>query len=99
MVPKVTSLYRVPALSQQATDRQQVLDDYYAKAQAKHAALRVTLSPPQVIEIAEFLSREFFMAGVPVSSLRSWVLNHRLLRRFYHPLRRLNHLLRRVRQR
>jgi glycosyltransferase involved in cell wall biosynthesis len=98
MVPKVTSLYRVPAVAQLATDRQHVLDDYYAKAQDKHALLRVTLSPPQVLKIAESLSRELFVAGIPVSRLRNWVLSNRLLRRMYHPLRKVVHLMRRIRQ-
>lgn len=99
MVPKVTSIYRVPSSADHATDRQQVLDEYYAKAQAKHAKLHLTLSPPQILEIAELLSRQLFVAGVPVSRLRNWVLASPVLRRFYHPLRKLNHLFRRLRQR
>lgn len=99
LVPKLTSLYRVPAVSGDALERQQVLDDYYAKAQAKHAALRLALSPPEILQIAQELSRELYLVALPRARLRDLVLQVPLLRRLYHPLRRLHHLLRRLRSR
>lgn len=99
MVPKVTSLYRVPADTGSALQRQQVLDDYYAQAQARHAHLRLELSPPEVLKIAEQLSRELFVAGLPVARVRRGFLAHPWLSRLYHPARRLYHLLRRLRAR
>lgn len=98
MVPKVTSIYRVPAVAEQAANRQHVLDDYYLKAQAKHAELKILISPPDVIKIAESISSELFVAGIPISRLRCWALNFPIFKRFYHPLRKAKHLFNRLRQ-
>ncbi len=97
MVPKVTSLYRVPAKTDQAVERQQMLDDYYAKAQAKHAQLRLELSPPEILKIAEVLSRDLYVGVVPVQQVRRFVLRHPSLQWLYHPLRKVVHYIRRVR--
>lgn len=97
MVPKTTSLYRIPAVAEKALQRQQVLDDYYAKAQARHALLRVELSPPQVLEMARTLAQELYVAGVPVHWLRNRVLSLPGIRLFYHPARTLWNLIRRAR--
>ena len=97
LVPKVTSLYRVPNDVNKALQRQSVLDDYYAKAQAKHAELRVELSPPEIIQIAQELSRQSSVVGVPMSLLKRIVLGTPGLRNFYHPLKRLASIWRRMR--
>lgn len=99
MVPKVTSLYRVPAKAEVAVERQQVLDDYYAKAQEKHAQLRLEVSPPEMLKIAEVLSRELYVTVVRVQEVRRFVLRYPSLTRLYHPLRKLVHFVRRVRAR
>ncbi len=99
MIPKVTSLYRVPSVSTQAFERQKVLDDYYAKAQEKHSRLRVQVSPADVLKMTEELSRELYVAVVPAHPLRNLVLRVPGLRRLYHPLRRAYHLFRKVRNR
>ena len=97
LVPKVTSLYRVPNDVNKALLRQSVLDDYYAKAQAKHAELRVELSPTEIIQIAQELSRQSSVVGVPMSLLKRIVLGTPGLRNFYHPLKRLASIWRRMR--
>jgi GT2 family glycosyltransferase len=97
MVHKVTSLYRVPNNVNKALQRQSVLDDYYAKAQAKHAQLRVELSPAEIIQIAQELSRQSSVAGVPTSLLKRIVLGTPGLRNFYHPLKRVASIWRRMR--
>ena len=97
MVHKVTSLYRVPNDVNKALQRQSVLDDYYAKAQAKHAQLRVELSPAEIIQIAQELSRQSSVAGVPTSLLKRIVLGTPGLRNFYHPLKRVASIWRRMR--
>lgn len=89
MVPKVTSLYRVPADPQKAVQRQATLDDYYAKAQAKHAQLKVELSPPQVLELAERLSRELYIGIIPTAKVRSMLLSRPWLQRLYYPAKKL----------
>ena len=99
MIPKVTSLYRVPSVSTQAFERQKVLDDYYAKAQEKHSRLRVQVSPADVLKMTEELSRELYVAVVPSHPLRNLVLRVPGLRGLYHPLRRAYHLFRKVRNR
>jgi len=97
LVPKVTSLYRVPNDVNKALQRQSVLDDYYAKAQAKQAELRVELSPTEIIQIAQELSRQSSVVGVPMSLLKRIVLGTPGLRNFYHPLKRLASIWRRMR--
>lgn len=97
LVPKVTSLYRVPNDVNKALQRQSVLDDYYAKAQAKHAELRVELSPTEIIQIAQELSRQSSVVGVPMSLLKRIVLGTPGLRNFYHPLKRVVSIWRRMR--
>ena len=97
LVPKVTSLYRVPNDVNKALQRQSVLDDYYAKAQAKHAELRVELSPTEIIQIAQELSRQSSVVGVPMSLLKRIVLGTPGLRNFYHPLKRVASIWRRMR--
>ncbi|MDP3136494.1 MAG: glycosyltransferase family 2 protein [Burkholderiaceae bacterium] len=99
MVDKVTSLYRVPAHAERAVQRQQVLDDYYAKAVAKHADLRVTLNPNQVVAMGKELAHDLYFVAVPRSGLRNAVLSRPWLARFYHPLRRMASLARRVARR
>jgi GT2 family glycosyltransferase len=99
MVPKVTSLYRVPAKPVQASERQQVLDDYYAKAQEKHAQLRVEMSPPEILKIAETLSKELYVTLVPVRRVRNFILRQPFINWMYHPLRKLMYYLRRIRSR
>lgn len=99
MVDKVTSLYRVPALAQQAVQRQQVLDDYYAKAVAKHSTLRVQLNPNQVIQMAHELAQDLYVVKVQRRTLRNMVLSRPWLARFYHPMRRVGSLMRKVARR
>ena len=94
LVPKVTSLYRVPSIAAHAVQRQQLLDDYYAKAQARHGSLRIEISPPEVLAIAQALSRELYVSGIPTSWLRGKVLGNPVLSRFYHPIRRIWHKFR-----
>ena len=97
LIPKVTSLYRVPAFTDKALQRQQILDDHYAIAQAKHAQLKIELSPPQVVEIAHTLARELYVGGVPTSRLRQLALKVPGLRLIYHPLRHAWNLWRHLR--
>lgn len=97
LIPKTTSLYRIPAVAEKALQRQQVLDDYYGKAQARHALLRVELSPPQVLEMARTLAQELYVAGIPADWLRNRILSLPGIRWFYHPARLLWNLMRRLR--
>lgn len=99
MVPKVTSLYRVPATNAQAVERQAVLDDYYAKAQQKHSTLRLEVSPTDVLKMSEALTAGLHVAGVPVHGLKKLVMQNPVLRLFYNPLRRIYHLSRRIKNR
>ena len=99
MVPKVTSLYRVPASVDKALQRQAVLDDYYSKAQAKHAQLKIEISPPEILKMAEQLSRELYIGVIPSSWLRDKFLNTPLVNKLYYPAKRLWSLWRAVRNR
>lgn len=95
MVDKVTSLYRVPANPQVAARRVQVLDDYYAKATAKHAQLAVTVSPTEVVQMADELARDLYLVRVPRQRLRDALLARPWVAAFYFPLRSLASRLRR----
>lgn len=102
MVDKVTSLYRVPARADHAADRQQVLDDYYAKAVAKHGQLKLQLSPNDVVAMAYGFSLQPQTpspapAQRPLAGLRRLVVSTPGLRMLYHPLRRAYHGLKRLR--
>lgn len=99
MIPKVTSLYRVPAEADKAIQRQGVLDDYYAIAQAKHAQLKVELSPPEILKLAEQLSRELYIGVIPTAVVRKTILKVPLLKWLYHPAKRAWSLWRAVRAR
>ena len=99
MVPKVTSLYRVPASADKALKRQAVLDDYYSKAQAKHAQLKIEISPPEILKMAEQLSRELYIGVIPSSWLRDKFLNTPLLNKLYYPVKRMWRLWRAIRSR
>jgi hypothetical protein len=99
MVPKVTSLYRVPAAADKALQRQAVLDDYYGKAQAKHAQLKIEMSPPEILKMAEQLSKELYIGVIPSSWLRNVFLKTPLLNKLYYPVKRIWSLWRAVRNR
>jgi hypothetical protein len=53
MVEKTTSKYRVPASPRHAADRQALLDRAYADALERQRALRLTLSPREISQMAE----------------------------------------------
>jgi hypothetical protein len=101
MVDKVTSLYRVPARAVDAAARQQLLDDYYAKAVAKHEKLRLSVSPYEIVQMAQgFMVTSLPAAGQTpplVAHIRRLVLSTPGMRLLYHPMRRAYHALRRVR--
>jgi GT2 family glycosyltransferase len=98
LVPKVTSLYRVPDQLDKAIQRQAVLDDYYAKAKAKHDVLKVELTLPEIQQIVEEMSRQSQVAGVPTSWLKQMVLKTPGLRNLYHPLKKWVSVWRRIRR-
>ena len=89
MVPKVTSLYRVPADAEKAVERQEILDNYYLIAQKKHSKIKVELSPPEILEIAQQLSRELYIGIIPITKLRNFFLTNPISRPFYHLGRRI----------
>lgn len=99
MIDKVTSLYRVPARPDDALKRQHVLDDYYAKAMAKHGTLQVTLNPKQVVQMAEELGRNLYVVTLRRRTLRDAVLSRPWLARLYFPMRKAAGFLRRAARR
>jgi GT2 family glycosyltransferase len=86
LIPKVTSLYRVPNDVDKALQRQLVLNDYYAKALAKNSELKVELSPTEIIQIAQELNRQNNVIGVSSSLLKRIVLRLPGIKRVYHLL-------------
>jgi hypothetical protein len=98
LVPKVTSIYRVPDQLEKALQRQAVLDNYYAKAKAKHDLLKVELTLPEIQQIVEEISRQNQVVGVPTSWFKQVVMNTPLLRNLYHPLKKWVSVWRRIRR-
>ena len=98
LVSKVTSLYRVPDQLDKALQRQAVLDDYYAKAKAKHDLLKVELTLPEIQQIVQEVTRQSQVAGVPTSWLKQVVLATPGLRSLYHPLKQWASVWRRIRR-
>jgi len=98
LVPKVTSIYRVPDQLEKALQRQSVLDDYYAKAKAKHDLLKVELTLPEIQKIVEEVTRQSQVAGVPTSWLKQILMHTPVLRRMYHPLKKVAAIWRRIRR-
>lgn len=99
MVPKVTSLYRVPAENNKAVERQTVLDDYYAIAQAKHSQLKIEISPPEILKIAEQLSKELYILAIPAALPKRLILKVPVLKSLYHSAKKFWNLLRQIRNR
>ena len=98
LIQKVTSLYRVPDQLEKAIQRQAVLDDYYAKAKAKHDLLKVELTLPEIKQILEEATHQNQVAGVPISWIKQMVLNTPILRNLYHPLKMWVSVWRRMRR-
>ena len=98
LIPKVTSIYRVPDQLEKALQRQSLLDDYYAKAKAKHDLLKVELTLPEIQKIVEEITRQSQVAGVPTSWLKQILMHTPVLRRMYHPMKKVVSIWRRIRQ-
>jgi glycosyltransferase involved in cell wall biosynthesis len=98
LIPKVTSIYRVPDQLDKAIQRQTVLDDYYAKAKAKHDLLKVELTLPEIQKIVEEVTRQNQVAGVPTSLLKQILMHTPVLRNLYHPLKKWASIWRRIRR-
>jgi GT2 family glycosyltransferase len=98
LVPKVTSLYRVPDQLDKALQRQAVLNEYYANAKAKHDLLKVELTLPEIQQIVDEMTRQSQVAGVPTTWLKKTVLNTPGLRNLYHPLKKWVSVWRRIRR-
>jgi len=75
-----------------------VLDDYYAKAKAKHDLLKVELTLPEIQKIVEEITRQSQVAGVPTSWLKQILMHTPVLRRMYHPMKKVVSIWRRIRQ-
>ena len=98
LIPKVTSIYRVPDQLDKAIQRQTVLDDYYAKAKAKHDLLKVELTLPEIQKIVEEVTRQSQVAGVPTSLLKQILMHTPVLRSLYHPIKKWASIWRRIRR-
>ncbi|MBK6980633.1 MAG: glycosyltransferase [Betaproteobacteria bacterium] len=73
LVPKTTSKYRVPADTRGAADRQALLDRAYEDARDRQGALRVTMSPRAISEMAERYARTQALMLVTREDVRRFV--------------------------
>jgi hypothetical protein len=92
LVEKTTSKYRVPANSRIAAERQALLDRAYLDALERQRALRVTLSPREITEMADSYVRGQAVMMVTRNDLRRIVSSHRVLSRlaaYRQPVRRV----------
>ena len=81
LVEKTTSKYRVPADTRSAADRQALLDRAYEDARARQAALRVTMTPRDISEMAERYARTQALMLVTREDVRRFVGGSGALRR------------------
>ncbi len=72
-VDKTTSKYRVPANAKDAAGRQALLDKAYADAVERQRALKLTLSPHDVVRMAEGYARSQSLVMVSRSDLRRYL--------------------------
>ena len=93
LVEKTTSKYRVPARARDAAGRQKLLDNAYRDAVERQRALKVTLSPYDISQMAERYVRSQSVVMVSRGDLRRFVGTRPWLARlaaWRHPvLRRL----------
>jgi len=73
LVDKTTSKYRVPADGRVAADRQALLDRAYQDARARQEALRVTMSPRVISEMADRYARSQALMLVTREDVRRFV--------------------------
>ncbi len=97
LVEKTTSKYRVPANSRVAAERQALLDRAYIDALERQRALRVTLSPRQISEMADTYVRGQAVMVVTRNDLRRFVGSNRLLARLAAYRQPAHRVLRRLR--
>jgi len=74
LVEKTTSKYRVPAVARDAAGRQERLDRAYQDAVNRQRALRVTLSPQQISQMADDYARSQSLVMVSRSDVRRFVV-------------------------
>ena len=80
-VEKTTSKYRVPDDPRAAAERQARLDAAYADALARQKALRLTVSPRDIAEMAEAYAHQQALVYLTRDQLRRFSRAHRLLAR------------------
>ncbi|MGE0355343.1 MAG: glycosyltransferase [Burkholderiales bacterium] len=81
LVEKTTSKYRVPADTRGAAERQALLDRAYRDARARQDALRVTMSPRAISEMAENYARTQALMLVTREDVRRLVRSSSVLSR------------------
>jgi len=81
LVEKTTSKYRVPADTRGAAERQALLDRAYADAKSRQGALRVTMSPRAISEMAERYARTQALMLVTREDVRRFLRGSGLLSR------------------
>ena len=96
MVHKVTSLYRVPAVAQEAVERQQVLDDYYAIACKKHRQLMFQTNPMEFLEMAKELAEDLYVVSVEKKKFKSWLIRSPQWSSLYYFCRRCWNFLKKL---
>jgi GT2 family glycosyltransferase len=95
LVEKTTSKYRVPAAARVAAERQALLDRAYADALERQRALKVTLSPREISDMADTYVRSQTVMMVTRNDLRRFVGSHRWLSRIAAWRRPVGEFLRR----
>ncbi len=81
LVEKTTSKYRVPADTRGAAERQALLDRAYADARSRQEALRVTMSPRAISEMADRYARTQALMLVTREDVRRFLRGSGLLSR------------------
>ncbi len=93
-IEKTTSLYRVPYHQEHTQRRQEELDAYYQKAVEKQKALKIEMTPADVVGCYRELSGSINVVTVSREGVKNMIVRMPFLYRFYNLFKKLYHKIR-----
>jgi glycosyltransferase involved in cell wall biosynthesis len=96
-IEKTTSLYRVPYHEDHTKKRQEELDSYYQKAVEKQRALKVEMTPADVVACYRELSQAINMVTVSREGVKNIIARLPFLYRFYNFFKKVYNKMRQKR--
>ncbi len=93
-IEKTTSLYRVPYHQEHTRQRQEELDAYYQKAVEKQKALKMEMTPADVVACYRELSNSINVMTLSREGMKNVIARVPFLYRFYNLFKKLYHKIR-----